>query len=517
MGERDVADSLLIHNCAILDPAHSDRILEGRDILIAGAAISSIEPTGQQVSDTIIPGTDRLVIPGLINAHTHSAENFLKGINDRQPLEMWLPFVYGAAGVYSPRDVYLSCLIGAVEMLKTGSTSVIDHCWMSPGITPDRLDAAMEAYRDAGIRTAFAPLVTDTDYVTQYAIERGHALEDSFFANRYENAPPWEETLGHLKSFFRTWDRAEQGRLRCMTGPGGLQWCSDRLLEDCIELSRSHGAGFHIHINETFIQDWANRKRFGKSGIAYMKDAGILGPDVSMPHSVWVDDHDLDLIAEAGAVPVHNPMANSKMGSGWMPLRKMLDRELPVAIGVDGACSNDHQNLFEAIRMGCYMHNNLEPDHRKHISADEAVSMATRGGGAAMLETESLGRIQVGCPADLVLLDRKSIPWVPTNDPVRNLVYCEGGQSVRTVLVAGKVVVEEGQVRTVNEADVTGEVLEAVKSRGEPDWPGESERNRTVALYERFCDDLTAEGRPIPGSLQREYRSLTDLKKGNET
>ncbi len=488
-----MSDTLLIQNCGILDPSLSGRILEGRDILVSGARISSVRETGDLRGDVVISGRDRLVIPGLINAHTHSAENYLKGLTDRQPLEMWLPYVYGTAGIYSPRDVYLSCMIGAIEMLKTGSTSVIDHCWMSPGVTPDRLDAAMEAYRDAGIRTCFAPLVADTDFVDQFAAERGHEVGDAFFARRFDKAPPWDETLGHLKDFFDKWDGSEGGRLRCMTGPAGVQWCSERLLEDCWALSRSRQAGVHLHINETFIQDWANRKRFGKSVIAFLDDAGLLGPDVSMPHSLWVDDADLDRIASAGAVPVHNPAANTKMGSGLMPLRKMLDRGIPVAVGTDGAASNDHQALFEAVRMAAYIHNPTEPDHRRHIDAREAISMATTSGAGAMMASGELGRIQPGALADIALLDRRSLSWVPVNDPIRNLVYCERGQSVRTVIVAGRVVVDEAKVLTVSEEDVVGEVLEAMASRGEPEWPTPSERDRTVALYERFCDDLAPE------------------------
>ncbi|MFQ5913367.1 MAG: amidohydrolase family protein [Nitrospinota bacterium] len=488
-----MSDSLLIRDCGILDPSLSEQILENQDILIADSRIACVDATGKLSGDRVISGEDRLAIPGLINAHTHSAENYLKGFNDRQPLEMWLPFIYGSAGVYSPRDVYLCCLMGAVEMLKTGATSVIDHCWMSPSVTPDRLDAAMEAYRDAGIRASVAPLVSDTDYVTRYGIERGHPLGDTYFAGRMEKASPWEETYGHLKDFFGKWDRGEGGRLRCMTGPGGLQWASERLLEDCWELSRSYGSGVQIHINETFIQDWANRRRFGKSGIAFLKEAGFLGPEVSMPHSVWVDDEDLDHIAAAGAVPVHNPASNSKMGSGRMPLRKMLERGIPVAIGTDGASSNDHQVLFEAIRMAAYIHNSDEPDHRKHVNAFEAIEMATSAGAAAMLLAEELGKIKPGALADLVLLDRRSFSWVPTNEPIRNLVYCERGHSVRTTLVAGEVVVDDSKALTVSEEELISEVLAAAGARGEPEWPGYAERDRTVALFERLCDDLRAE------------------------
>ncbi len=486
-------ETLLIQACGVLDPFLSEGILEGQDILIADSRIVSVEAAGKLKGDRVISGKNRLAIPGLINAHTHSAENYLKGLTDRRPLEMWLPYVYGTAGAYSPRDVYLSCLIGAVEMLKTGATGVIDHCWMSPAVTPDRLDAAMEAYRDAGIRACVAPLVSDTDYVTRYGIERGHALGETFFARRFEKAPPWEETLGYLQAFFAKWDKAEGGRLRCMTGPAGIQWSSERLLEDCWELSRSFGSGVHIHINETFIQDWANRRRFGKSGVAFLREAGWLGPEVSMPHSVWVDDEDIDHIAEAGAVPVHNPAANCKLGSGRMPIRKMLDRGIPVGVGTDGAASSDHQVLFEAVRMAAYIHNNGETDHRRHVNALEAMAMATSGGAAAMLLPGEVGTLRPGALADLVLLDRRSISWAPTNDPVRNLVYCERGQSVTTTIVAGRVVVDDAEVLTVREEDVVGELLEAVAARGEPDWPGYAERDRTVALYERLCDDLAAE------------------------
>jgi 5-methylthioadenosine/S-adenosylhomocysteine deaminase len=230
-----------------------------------------------------------------------------------------------------------------------------------------------------------------------------------------------------------------------------------------LDQARKHGAGMHMHCVETRVQDYCIRRAHGKTVIHWMYDEGVLGPDVSLPHSVWIrSEADLQRLAESGAIPVHNPAANLKLGSGLMPMREMLDAGITVALGVDGACSNDNQNLFESVKLAALIHNLKSHDPRTWISAREAVAAATLGGAAVMLLKGELGELKAGQLADIVLLDKRSPVLSPMNDAYGMLAYCELGGSVRHVIVNGEMVVQDGRIITFNADAIAQEFRERV-------------------------------------------------------
>jgi 5-methylthioadenosine/S-adenosylhomocysteine deaminase len=457
---------LLIEGCAVLDPEAPQGYRTGQNILISGNTISAIEdecPEGE--FDRILSGKDRLAIPGLVNAHTHSPENFLRATTDRLTLEPWLVYLFGMSGEYTPRDHYLSVMLGAVEMIRSGVTSVVDHFWMSPAPNLEAMEAGMRAYLDSGMRAALAPLVRDAQLDVDYGIELGYALSDTFFARLLQKFPPLDDILGMLEDFIRRWHGAEQGRLSAYLGPSGLQWCTERLLQELLELARRYKTGFHMHLLETRLQDLACRRYFGKSGVAWLAECELLGPEVSLPHSVHLTRSDVELIAQAGPSVVHNPSANLKLGSGLAPIRTMLDCGVPVALGADGAASSDNQVMFEILRLSALIHNTREPDPEQWISAREAWIMATEAGAVVLGKAGQLGRLAVGQLADIVLLDLNSPHLIPLNNAFHNLAFCETGASVRTVVIDGSVVLHEGRIETFAEAAILAEVREKVKGR----------------------------------------------------
>ena len=490
--------TLLIQGCALLSPDEPGKLLRNQDILIRGQRVAAIGPRGTLPYnplriDRVIHGEGRIVIPGLVNAHTHSLENLLKASSPSLPLELWLVSLFANAMEWSPRLVYLSTLLGAVEMLKTGTTAVLDHLWTGAGVATRYLDATMNAYRDAGIRASVAPSIEDQDLVLDAAASHGLSLPHHPFIDRFTFWAPIEEQVAVLEQFIATWHNTENGRLRCLAGPSGIHWCSQKLLEDCRDLADRYQTGMHLHAVETDLQARIINDSLGQSGIRYLDQLGILRPGTSLAHTIWLEEGDLSILARTGTTVVHNPISNLRLGSGRFPLRAALNKGIAVALGSDGSASNDTQNMFDVLKLTGLMHNLPDIDYKKWPQAEEILAMGTSGGSTALdlavahaqhayrasargtsitPERESYdplversfanapGEIALDQLADLVLIDLDSDAFLPLRDPYLHLVYCEHGVSVDTVIVNGEVVVERGKVTNVDEQALRREVRE---------------------------------------------------------
>jgi len=227
------------------------------------------------------------------------------------------------------------------------------------------------------------------------------------------------------------------------------------------ELSRTHDLPFYIHMLETKLQRVLGEEKFGgRSLIRYVHDLGFLSERLNIIHSVWVDDADIALIAEAGSVVAHNPISNMRLGSGVMPFRRLRDAGVPICLGTDEAIADDAINMWLVAKITGLIHNLSDPDYERWPTATEVLDCLIRGGAKAMRQADRLGRIEAGCQADLIMVDLDTLPFTPLNDLRRQLVYCESGGSVRLTMVAGKVVVENGRVTTVDEAALRAEARE---------------------------------------------------------
>jgi 5-methylthioadenosine/S-adenosylhomocysteine deaminase len=453
---------VLIQGCSLLDPEMSDHLRHNQDILLSGQRIVAIGPSNTldiQPSrlEQIIDGKNRLALPGMINAHTHSLENMLKATSPSLPLELWLVPLFGENIQWNPRFVYLSVLLGAIEMLKSGTTGVLDHLWTADGVSLPSLNAAMEAYRTAGIRAAVAPSIEDQDLV----IEAGRALGLQFpahpFIDRFHAWDPIEEQLDALEDFISIWHNREDGRLRCLVGPSGIHWCSEELLAQCNDMAYRYRTGMHLHAVETEMQAKVIHNRFGQGGVHYLREQGILRPGTSLAHAIWLDDGDLELVASSGSSIVHNPISNLRLGSGRFRMQA-LEKGVTIALGSDGSASNDTQNMFGVLKLSGLLHNQPHEDYRKWPQPYELLEATTRGGAAAIGMEDELGKLAPGYLADIVLLNLETSAFFPLRDPYLHLVYCEDGSSVDTVIVHGRIVVEHGKVMTVDEQALRNEI-----------------------------------------------------------
>jgi len=460
---------ILIENVNVLSP-DGQGMVRGQNVALNGNLIERVtsEHLDPQAGTKRIDGTDHLLIPGLISAHSHSPENFLKARIEAVPLEFWLFDLFGSSFAFSEREIYLAAMIGAIEMLKTGTTGVVDHFWVNGALDGPALDAVMSAYRDIGIRAGVAPLVEDDHKINEMILRQNPELEGGV----YGSSPPItaREYLDVLEAFFQEWHGAEGGRLQCLAGPSGAQWCSRDLMTGAMDIAMRYDGGFQMHAEETKLQAVSCRQFFGQSTVAFLAELGLLTERTSLAHCVWVDDRDIDLIAEAQATVVHNSVCNLKLGSGFAPVLKMVQRGVHVALACDGAASNDNQVMFDVMKVAGLMHTVRDTNHHHWLTARQIVQMATLEGARVLRLEGRLGVVRPGALADLTLLDMNTTAFTPLNDPFQHLVYSETGSSVRTVIVNGRVVVEGGVLVTVNGDDLLAEARE-VWARRKADIP----------------------------------------------
>jgi cytosine/adenosine deaminase-related metal-dependent hydrolase len=429
-----------------------------RSIEIADGTITALHSPGLVPPHDVeaIDARGLLAVPGLVNGHTHSPDNLVRGSAPGLPLELWS--LYSAPGreQCTPREIYVSALLGAIEMLRTGTTTVLDHVRISPDVSLDALNAVAEAYRDAGMRAVIAPVVADRAVAETMPFD-GDDLAGVDIASYGGRKPmPAAAQMAIVEAFANQWHGAE-GLISVAIGPSGPQRCSDALLELAGDFSARRGCVFHTHVLETRIQREMGARLYGKGMIAHLDELGLLNRRANLVHSIWLESGDVDRIARSGAAVVHNPVSNARLGSGFCRVPEMLKVGLRVALGTDSACCNDSNNLLEAAKWASLLHDLTTADPDDWVTPDTALSLATEGGADALGLASVTGRIAPGLAADISFFRLASPAFAPLTDPVRQLVLAENGSSVERVMVAGRVVLDRGLCRGIDEHAVWAE------------------------------------------------------------
>jgi guanine deaminase len=252
---------------------------------------------------------------------------------------------------------------------------------------------------------------------------------------------PWRTTLDNIRTALHGWQFGRD-EVRAAVAPTIPLHCSDDFMIGCAQLAREYGVGLHTHVAESKVQVVSGLQRYGKTLTAHMEALGLLGPDFTAAHGVWLDDEDMRRLGEQGASVAHNPGSNMRLGSGLADMRRMLERGVNVGIGTDGANCSDNLNMYEAMRLASLASKVQGPDWQRWITTAEVLEAATAGSARALGFGDKIGRLAPGYKADVVFLDLQHINWIPLNDATNALVHTEDGSAVHSVMVGGRMVVE---------------------------------------------------------------------------
>ncbi len=410
------------------------------DVEVVDNAIARISP-GIDATNSAIDGKNKLLLPGFVNAHTHSSEMWQRGIMSVFPLELWLAELYD----FAPLDiekVYLSALGTAVETLLSGGTTLVDHLILIPGKELETIATAVRAYKEVGIRAFVAPLIQDESLTAGIPSGESEQTHEPYFRST-------QTTLEIIAEAVKQFHRPEEG-IYIVTAPTGIQLCSDALFTGCIELSEKYNLCRHSHLLETKAQKKLAQEKYGCSAVEHLKRIGYLSDRTSLAHCIHLTEADITILAETKSTVVHNPLSNLRLGSGIAPILKYLQAGVNVTFGCDGSSSNDSQDLLETIKIGSILHNVTDFDYQHWITPRQAVEMASLGGAKGLNIADEIGSLSVGKKADLVMYGLTSLSLLPRTDPIGLLVLGRPTNVVDSVWVNGKQIVADGKVKTID-------------------------------------------------------------------
>lgn len=438
--------------------------LERADLRLEGGRIAEIAaPLQREPVPGEIDARKRIVAPGLINAHLHSNDNFLRGRVDNLPLELYMLVAVPVTGVkpISMQAIRARTLLGGMECLLSGTTTLLDDCYHLDGINAETIDAVMEAYEDLGMRAWVTANLSDRpmpDTVPYAAEMLGSERYLQVAGEHHFNVDRALEICeGALQRYNK--DHAE-GRVKFAMAASGPQRCSDGLLERVWALASRWEVPVVCHVLETRAQAITGRLFYGQTLVQRLESLGCLSPLSCLVHGIWVTPEDIARMGRRQVSVLHNPTSNLRLGSGVAPIRELLEAGVNVALGTDGISTNDAQNLHLEMRLAGCLHKPVGPDYRRWVGAQEAYEMATLGGARALGQQGALGEIEVGFRADLILYDEETPAFTPLSDPLRQIVFSEVGQSIRTVIIDGQVVVDHGKLTRLDQGAILSEAQE---------------------------------------------------------
>ena len=396
-----------------------------------------------------------VMLPGFVNAHHHVGLTPLQLGSPDMPLELWFVTRMVARNV----NPYLDTLYSAFEMIGSGITTVQHlHGW-APGKLPDvenRAGEIIRAYEDIGMRVSYCFALrdqnrlvyqADQDFIASLPPELRGPMQRWF--DRFQLS--LEDNLDLFRNLHRSHNAKR--RVRVQLAPANLHWCSDKALAAMAELSRSHDAPIHMHLVETAYQKEYARRRGGGTAVEYLDRFGLLGPNMTLGHGVWLNERDIDRVAETGTCICHNCSSNFRLRSGVAPLNRFEAKGINTAIGLDEAGINDDRDMLQELRLVLRAHRVPGMGDNEVPGMGQVLRMATVGGARTTSWRDSLGTLEVGKGADLSLIDWDSIayPYLDELTPTLDaLVQRAKASAVRAVMCDGEVIYQEGRFTRVD-------------------------------------------------------------------
>jgi len=404
-----------------------DLTVERADVLVDTAAgtILRVDDPGDVDGERELDATDGLVIPGLVNAHTHVAMTLFRGNADDKPLDAWLQEdIWPVEAALQAGDVRAGAALGIAEMIRSGTTAFADMYFFMPEVA--------DIVEEAGVRARL-----------------GHG---SITVGKDEAAA--HEEFERCLEFAREHDGRADGRVRTMFTPHSLTTVDEAFYREYVPRAREAGIPIHFHANETTDEVDPLLEAYDQRPLEYADELDLLAADSFIAHGVHVDERERALLADRGTAVVHCPASNMKLASGMAPVQDLLDAGVPVGLGTDGAASNNDLDMFDEMRDAA-MIGKLAADDAAAVPAPAVVEMATAGSAAAI--GFDSGRIEAGANADLAVVDLDALHLTPQHDLVSHLVYAVRGSDVRHTVCDGTVLMRERELQTLDLDDVIDE------------------------------------------------------------
>jgi len=396
--------------------------------LIEGSKITGVskKPINQE-TEWKIDGRGKLLLPGLINLHTHLPMGLLRGYGDDLPLERWLTdCIWPAEGRLDPKSIKIGSELGLLEMIASGTTCFADMYFFEEEIA--------EITEKIGLRGFL-----------------GFSL-----MNRGTPELKPEEMHPALSQFIQKWKKNDL--VKPVVAPHSCYTCSSEILTKAAEFAKKHGVLLHTHCSETKKEVYDCQAEYGKRPVELFKECGVLTQKTILAHCCWITKAEINEIAKAKAKIAHNPISNAKLATGSVPdLREILKANVSVGLGTDGAASNNDLNMFETMKFASLLQKHQYEDPLA-LPAQKTLDLATLGGADALSMKGKLGSIEEGKLADLILIDLRHPHLKPLHNPISTLVYATKGCDVCTTIVNGRLLMHEKRFLTCNYEKVLDEV-----------------------------------------------------------
>ena len=414
----------LIRDTTIITLDEEGRILRRADIAIDGTTILAVgeAPEGFE-PDQVIDGRERVALPGFFNAHCHAAMTLERGWAEDLPFDRWLnEKIWVAESALEEEDVYWGAALACCEMIRAGVVGFADHYfWM---------DQVARAVEEAGMKAHLAWC----QFGTGAEQEVGGV------------------TFDHTADFVRRWHGAAGGRIRCALGPHSPYMCPPGFLREVVATAQDLGVGVHIHLSESQEQVENSLAAHGQTPVGHLEALGVFEVPTLAAHCIAVSDADIEVLAERGVAVAHTPKTYLKLAMGVAPLPRFLDHGVHAALGTDGPASNSDFNMLEVLRItGLYHKNALGKPEAMPRTA--LLRLGTEAGARAM-GFEGSGVLAAGRVADVILLDTRAPHWFPRHDLEAGVVYAAHPSDVTHVLVDGELVLEDGELVTLDEGRI---------------------------------------------------------------
>lgn len=420
----------LITNAYVLDMVGDTANIEKKDILINNNIIEKIEKDIDKdiIVDEKINAKNMLVMPGLINTHTHLAMSIFRGYKTDKKLMDWLEnAIYPVEDKLKPEDIYWNSYLSCLEMIKSGTTTCNDMYF--------GMNKTVEAIRDTGLRAILAWCIKD----------------DSI-----------KDKIEKTREYAKIYNYDENSKIKIAVSADAPHTCNPDTIKLCVDLAKELKTGLHIHLAETLDEETKIKSRYNKRSTEYLNDLEVFDVPVVLAHGIYVSDSDIEILKKIKGGISHNPISNCKLSSGICDVTKLRKNGINIGLGTDGIGSTTTMDMFEEMKTAAYLQkvNTMEPSS---ISAYDILKMATIEGAKVLGLENEIGTLEPGKKADMIFIKTDKLHMCPANDICANLVYSSNGADVETVMIDGKVIMQNRKMLNLDEKQVMKQVKKIAK------------------------------------------------------